>query len=587
MSETWLFHSGTIFDGRTLLDPGSAVAVRGGRILAVGPEAQVRIALPAPQHDVSLAGRALSPGFTDAHVHVLMGGVESLACDLTGVRGIDATLSAIAAYGAGNSGEWITGGGWSMGDFPGGTPTADLLDAVTGQTPAFLVNRDHHGAWVNTAALRRAGITASTPDPADGRIERDGRGNPAGTLHEGAMDLVNAVVPSPGTATLRAGLLAGQALLHSFGITGWQEAILGNYAGHRDGSETYRALYREGLITGQAAGALWVPRETSLAEVPGLVEEFLARRRENASAGFRTTTAKVMVDGVAENHTAAMLEPYLRPCTCAPGPRGSAGSTGLRYLPQQVLDAVAIGLDAAGFDLHLHVIGDGATRMGLDALEAARAANGMSGGRHHLAHLQVIHPDDVPRFGALGLSINAQALWACNDDEMTELTVPFLGPERAGWQYPFRALVDAGAHLVMGSDWPVSTPDPFQAIHVAVNRTHPDAPDADPLVPHQAITLLEAMRGYTQGSAWVNRDQQGGRLSPGTRADLVLLDADPFALDPRDLHAVGAELTLASGRAVFVRAAAQPTPPDARRVLPAQAPGTWAPGPAPTCKDME
>ena len=553
MSETWLFHSGTIFDGDILLDPGSAVAVRDGRILAAGPETQVRNALPAPEHDVSLEGRALSPGFTDAHVHTLMGGVESLACDLTGAHGIDATLAVITSHAAGNTGAWITGGGWSMSDFPGGTPTAELLDAITGQTPAYLLNRDHHGAWVNTAALRLAGITAATLDPEDGRIERDNRGTPTGTLHEGAMDLVSALIPPPDAATLRAGLLAGQARLHAFGVTGWQEAILGNYAGYRDGSGIYRSLYAEGKLTGQAAGALWVPRETTLGDVPELVGDFLERRRENAAAGFRTTTAKIMVDGVAENQSAAMLDPYLRTCNCDPD---SMGSTGLRYLSPEVLSAVAIALDAAGFDLHLHVIGDAAARMGLDALEAARAANGITGGRHHLAHLQVIHPNDVPRFGKLGLSINAQALWACNDDQMTELTAPFLGRERTGWQYPFRSLMDAGAHLVMGSDWPVSTPNPFEAIHVAVNRTHPDHPEAQPLVPRQAITVMEAMRGYTQGSAWINRDLEGGTLRPGSRADIILLDADPFAMDSSDLHAVAVELTLAAGHVVFSRAAA-------------------------------
>nr|WP_254456308.1 amidohydrolase [Paeniglutamicibacter quisquiliarum] len=535
------------------MDPGSAVAVRDGRILAAGPEVQVRAALPDPDHDVSLAGRALSPGFTDAHVHALMGGVESLACDLTGAEGPNETLAAIAAYASSSTGGWLTGGGWTMSDFPGGTPTAAMLDPITGASPTYLINRDHHGAWVNTAALRLAGIAAATPDPPDGRIERDAQGNPTGTLHEGAMDLVNSLIPVPEAATLRAGLLAGQRHLHSFGITGWQEAILGNYAGYTDASGIYRELQARGLLTGQAAGALWVPRETTLESVPALVQDFLARRKENAAAGFRTTTAKIMVDGVAENRTAAMLEPYLRACDCAPG---SPGDTGLRYLSAEVLSAVAVALDAAGFDLHLHVIGDGAVRMGLDALEAARAANGATGGRHHLAHLQVIHPDDVARFGALGLSINAQALWACNDDQMVELTNPILGQERAGWQYPFRSLIDAGAHLVMGSDWPVSTPNPFEAIHVAVNRTAPDRPDAAPLVPEQAITVLEAMRGYTAGSAWVNRDAEGGSLRPGSRADLVLLDADPFSIPSSDLHRVEVELTLAAGHAVFARAAA-------------------------------
>ena len=162
---------------------------------------------------------------------------------------------------------------------------------------------------------------------------------------------------------------------------------------------------------------------------------------------------------------------------------------------------------------------------------------------------------DIPRFGALGLSINAQALWACNSEQMTELGLPVLGATRYGWQYPFRALIDSGAHLVMGSDWSVSTPNPFEAIHVAVNRTHPDHPEAEPLVPAEAITLLEAMRAYTQGSAWINRDHEAGRLRPGSRADIALLDADPFTMDSADLHAVGVELTLAAGRAVYERTA--------------------------------
>ncbi len=202
-------------------------------------------------------------------------------------------------------------------------------------------------------------------------------------------------------------MLAGQAYLHSFGITGWQEAILGSYAGYPDVSTAYRGLISEGLLTGQATGALWVPRDTTLEGIPALVENFLARRFANAAAGFRTTSAKIMVDGIAENQSAAMLEPYLRTCDCAPD---SPENSGLQYLEREVLLAVATALDAAGFDLHLHVIGDAAARLGLDAIEAARTANGATGGRHHLAHLQIIHPDDVPRFGALGLSINAQAL---------------------------------------------------------------------------------------------------------------------------------------------------------------------------------
>ena len=290
-----------------------------------------------------------------------MGGVESLACDLTGASGIRAILETIAEFAASHDGAWITGGGWSMSDFPGGNPTAAQLDAILPDRPAYLLNRDHHGAWVNSAALKIAGITAQTPDPSDGRLERDAAGNPTGALHEGAMDLVTAFIPKPDLQTLRAGLLAGQAYLHSFGITGWQEAILGDYAGYPDVSVAYRSLLADGQLTGQAAGALWVPRDTTLETIPALVRNFLARRFDNAAAGFRTTTAKIMVDGIAENQTAAMLDPYLRTCDCAPD---AAENSGLQYLEREVLLAVATALDAAGFDLHLHVIGDAAARLG-------------------------------------------------------------------------------------------------------------------------------------------------------------------------------------------------------------------------------
>ena len=272
MNDTWLFHSGTIFDGATVMDAGSAVAVRDGRVIAVGKESRVRTVLPHPDHDITLGTRALTPGFTDAHVHNIMGGLESLSCDLTEAEGIAAVCERIRTYAAGCNEDWITGGGWSMSDFPGGTPTAELLDSLVPDRPAYLLNRDHHGAWVNNAALQLANITARTPDPSDGRIERDASGNPTGTLHEGAMDLVTAFIPEPDAATLRSGLLAGQSYLHSFGVTGWQEAILGDYAGYSDVSPAYRALHAEGLTTGQATGALWVPRETRLEDVPALVE---------------------------------------------------------------------------------------------------------------------------------------------------------------------------------------------------------------------------------------------------------------------------------------------------------------------------
>ena len=554
----WIFHSGAVFDGHRLVPGATAVAVSGGVVSAVGTDAELRALSGPATQTVDLAGRLITPGFTDAHIHAAYAGVERLGCDLAELSGAEACLERIAEHSrrpapAENPEGWVTGGGWYKGDFPGGYPDRHTLDAVVPHRPVYLINRDHHSAWVNTRALELAGIDASTPDPADGRIERDPNGFPTGTLHEGAMDLVARVLPPVTDQLLADGILHAQEHLFSVGVTGWQEAILGSYGGYPDASAAYRSLAADGRLKARATGALWVPRDTTVDTVPDLVQSFTERRRANAEAGFRTVSAKIMVDGVPENYTAAMLDPYLRPCACADD--APADERGLLYLSPDVLTAVSVALDEAGFDLHMHVIGDRAVRTGLDAVAAARSANPGSAGRHHMAHLQVIHPRDVARFAELDVTVNAQALWACNDDQMTELTLPLLGDERSGWQYPFAGLEAAGARLAMGSDWPVSSPDPWQAIHVAVNRAHPDYPGAPPLVPGQALALGSALAAYTSGSARLNR-AGGGTLAPGAPADLAVHSANPFELDPADLSSLQSEMVLVGGEPVFVRSTA-------------------------------
>ena len=551
MDHTVVLHSGRIFTGTGLHPTATAVATAGGRVVAVGTDAEVRDAVGTADEVVDLAGRLVLPGFTDAHAHPVMGGVERLGCDLTATTGADGALAAIADHAAVTAQDWITGGGWSMADFAGGTPRREDLDAVVGHRPVHLLNRDHHGAWVSTAALEAAGITKDTPDPVGGRIERDPDGTPTGTLHEGAMDLVGRLVPALTPADLRAGLAEGQRYLHSVGVTGWQDAIVGAYAGHSDTTATYLDAVADGSLTARVVGALWLPRGHEVSDVAGLVEGFAAHRervdRAVAASGsdrFRTTSVKIMLDGVAENRTAALLGPYLDGCGC------STGETGLTHLDRDLLLAAVPALDAAGFDVHVHAIGDRAVRDALDAVAAARSAPASRGGRHHLAHVQVVHPDDVARFAALDVAANAQALWACDEPQMSDLTVPLLGPERSAHQYPFAGFLAAGARLVMGSDWPVSTPDPWQAVHVAVTRTPPGGSGVAPFIPSQAITLTQALTAYTAGSAWINHDADGGAVAVGAVADLVVASVDPFGLDPADLHEVGTDLTFVGGRLV-------------------------------------
>lgn len=522
----------------------SAVAARGGRLVARGREAMELVGPRTVVHDVG-SGLAV-PGFIDAHVHPVQGGLERLRCDLTGVRTAAAYLDVIAAYARQHPDRpWVLGGGWRLDAFPGGTPTAEALDAVVPDRPVFLPNRDHHSVWVNGAALRLAGIDASTPDPADGRIERDETGATTGTLHEGAMTLVGRLAPPDTSADRVEALLDAQAYLHSLGITGWQDAIVGEYANIGDASAAYTALDADGRLTARVVGALWWQRDRGIDQLPGLID---ARHRLSGHR-FRATSVKVMQDGVPENFTAAMLEPYADPCGCR-----SLGS-GLSFVDPTELRSYVTALDAAGFQVHVHTIGDRAVREALDAIEEALRRNGPGDRRHQLAHLQVIHPDDVPRFAALDVVANLQPLWAAHEPQMDELTLPFLGAERGVWQYPFTDLHESGARLAAGSDWPVSSPDPLAGIHVAVNRTLPasEGPVLEPFLPHQSLSLPTALSAYTAGSAYANHADDAGRLEVGALADVVVLDRDVFAAGPEEIAEATVVGTWVGGEQVYAR----------------------------------
>ncbi len=528
-----------------------AVAISGGRIVAVGTDSGMRPYVGPGTEVVGLRGRMLLPGFQDAHVHASGGGLERSQCDLTGEHTRQGYLAAIRRYAdRGPGAAWITGGGWGMDVFPGGVPGKEDLDEVVPDRPVFLSNRDHHGAWVNSRALALAGIDAATPDPPDGRIERTAAGEPQGTLHEGAMNLVQRVVPAVTLDEQVAGILEGQRYLHALGITAWQEAIVGEYAVVPDCFEAYREVERRGLLTARVTGALWWRRAAGLSQL-----DFLAERRAIADGSrFRTTSVKIMQDGVCENFTAAMLAPYLD------GHGHETGGRGTSFFAAEELNEAVTAIDARGFGVHVHAIGDRAVREALDAIAAARSANGAGQGRHHIAHLQVIHPDDVPRFRDLGVLANCQPLWASNEPQMTELTLPFLGPERSAWQYPFGSLAASGAQLCFGSDWPVSSPNPMWQMHTAVNRTTAPGypfrgPDTDtPFLPGERIGLPAAIAAFTMGSAYVNHDERdAGSIEPGKRADLVVLDRDLFAQPAAEIALAGVDLTLVDGTVVHAR----------------------------------
>jgi predicted amidohydrolase YtcJ len=295
-----------------------------------------------------------------------------------------------------------------------------------------------------------------------------------------------------------------------------------------------------GTLTARVRGALWWERDRGLEQV----EDLLARRTAFTRGRLDAGSVKVMQDGVVENYTAALSVPY------GDGRGALTHNSGLSFVDPELLRKAVVRLDAEGFQVHVHAIGDRAVREALDGFAAARATNGPSAGRHHIAHLQVVAPEDRRRFADLDVTANLQTLWAVNDEAMTEMTLPFLDERLAGWQYPFASLAAARARLAAGSDWPVSTPDPIAAIHVAVNRADAEAPRA-PFLQDEALTVLQAFTAYTSGSAYVNHLDDTGVLAPGLLADLAVLDRDPFAGDPAEIGESRVVATYVDGEAVF------------------------------------
>jgi predicted amidohydrolase YtcJ len=515
-----------------------AVAVRGGRIVAVGPAPEV-LALAGPAtRTVELPGHLILPGFQDAHVHPPAAGLAGLRCDLHGRSDAAGYLDAVAGYARTHPDRpWIVGEGWAMSAFPGGRATRQALDAAVSDRPVFLETRDGHSAWVNTRALGMAGVTRDTPDPPGGRIERDDRGDPAGTLQERAMELVGRLLPATSQADWEQAIRVAQAELHGLGVTAWQDAAV-----PPETLAAYRGLAGRGELTARVTGSLQWDPDRGEDQVADLIEQ----RALGDVGRLRATSVKFFQDGVAENFTAAMLEDYLD----AEG--RASGNRGMSMIEPAALNRFVTRLDAQGFQVHVHGLGDRAVREALDAFEVARTANGARDSRHHIAHIQVVHPDDRPRFRRLGVVANGQPFWAMLDDYMRDLTLPFLGPERARWQYPFRSLLRAGAVLAFGSDWSVSTANPLLEMEVAVTRVSPEDRGAEPFLPEERLDLSQALAAFTMGSAFVNHlDHLAGSIEAGKLADIVVLDRNPFDPDAGPIGDAKVLLTLVEGEAVF------------------------------------
>ncbi len=505
----YVFVNGSVFTSDRSNPLVDSLGIKGDRIIALGDAMDVS----GPKTEVIDLDRALlTPGFIDAHVHVATSGLDKLRVSFDECDSADDAVAAIGRYASENpAASWIIGSGWSQAWFERGCPSAEALDRVVADRPTLVWNRDGHGAWANSTALAVAGITFLTPDPADGRIERLANGSPQGTLHEGAVQLVEKHAPADTVDEFVRGLLRGQEEMFRFGITGWQEASVIPPV-----QEAYLQVAGSGRLIGDAVGALWWDRHRGIEQVEDLLE-----RRTRSAPRFRPTTVKLMLDGVAENYTASLLDSYLD------GAGSTTENTGVDFINPEELKQIVSVLDGHGFQCHFHCLGDRAVRSALDAVEAALSANGRNDNRHHMAHLQFVHPDDLPRFAQLDAVANAQPLWACADEYQLELTKPFVSAERYGWQYPFGSLLSNGATMAMGSDWSVSTANVMEEIAVAISRRSSDEGEALGLA--EAISPEAALTAFTMGSAFVNHvDALRGSLVVGKKADLAVFDRDPF-----------------------------------------------------------
>jgi predicted amidohydrolase YtcJ len=512
-----------------------AVAIRDGRIVFVGSNEDVKAHIGPETQVVELDGRLVLPGFQDSHVHPISAGIEANACNLNGLATVDQYVAAIKKYADAHPDEpWITGGGWLMSAFgPGALARRELIDAVVPDRPVMLSSTDGHTVWVNSKALEIAGITNDTSDPPDGRIDRDPKtGAAVGSLQEGAGSLVAAKVPPTSDEQRAAGLRYAVKYLNGFGITAIQDASV-----DEDDLQTYRSLDDAGDLSLHVIASIWWERDQGVEQIEGMKRLRTEYTKGHVDAG----TVKIMQDGVMENYTAAMLEPYLIP----------SRSRGIPMVEPEKLKAAVTQLDAEGFQVHFHAIGDAAIRQSLDAVEAARKANGDLGHRHHISHLQLIDGADVPRFRALGVVANFQPLWAYADEYITDLTIPFLGPERSARLYPIGSVQRSGATVAFGSDWSVSSPNPFEEIETAVTRLGALGETTEPFLPEEAITLPEAVAAFTINAAYTNRlDKDTGSIETGKRADLVVLDRNLFEIPASELSDTKALVTLFEGRPV-------------------------------------
>jgi predicted amidohydrolase YtcJ len=523
-----IFVNGNIWTGEPGRLPAQALAVRGATLLEIGTNEAVRKLAGKGTNVVDLRGRFVSPGFIDAHVHLLGGGWSLEELRLDDAKDFATLQARVRAWAQANpEARWVTGEGWSYGAFPNGMPTKLQLDALVPDRPALLGSYDGHTGWANSAALRLAEITRATKDPEGGEIARDAAGEPTGVLKESAQRLVERLLPKHLPHENERAFRNAIARAASWGLTGVHQAGISE----EDLETLSRAM--------QASPQLRVYAALRMERDP--TPEVLARQQElrqrYSGPRLRIGAVKGFVDGVVEARTAAMFEPY------------AAGGTGSPNWTQQELDRAVTAYDKAGFQVMLHAIGERGIDMALTAFERAAAANGPRARRHRVEHLEVPRLADLARFKAAGVIASTQASFPYPDKNHLDVYVSTLGPERSHRALAYKSIDDAGAVQAFGSDWPVFTADVVHGLATVVTRMTDEGTPPGGWEPQQRLSIEAALRHYTRDAAYAeSAERERGTLAKGKAADFVVLSQDLLAVAPERIKDVKVLLTVLGGQ---------------------------------------
>lgn len=528
-----IFTNGIVWTGDPAQPRAEALAIKGGRILALGATRDIARLAGSSTRRVDLAGRLMIPGFIDNHTHFVSGGFQLLGIDLRIARTQEEFARTIGVRAAASPGRWITGGDWDHDAWPGGAlPSKELVDPLTPSTPVFVQRYDGHMALANTVALKAAGITPETPDPPGGTIVRDvSTGAPTGILKDAAMDLVYRILPDPSEPEMLEAARAALAEARRLGVTSVQDVS----------SPGDVALYRRLKERGELTARMYCRLPIALTDT--LILQGV--RSGSGDAWIRIGALKAFADGSLGSSTALFGEPYL-------------SDTTTRGLPSDILmdgrlESWALRADRAGLQLAIHAIGDSANQRVLDLFETIIARNPRWDRRFRIEHAQHIRPADFARFARLGVIASVQPYHAIDDGRWAEGRI---GPERCRTTYPFRSFLDHGVITCFGSDWTVGPLNPLEGIYAAVTRRTTDGKNPGGWIPQERITVEEALRAYTVTNAYAAFEERDkGSIVPGKFADLVVLSKNILTIPPEEIARVVVDLTVVDGTVVYQREA--------------------------------